>query len=145
MALMTVWNLKTTINSKICITTYAFVLDPLEPFSANFTKCSSTLKQFVGNLPTNCLSVFDHFVGLALKGLSKTLLVWQICLASSFNCNILLKYLSFRNITSFIDDFIYLKYLIWFYESKYYPPPSLWIAYSLGKSNTTLKRKWYLE
>ena len=28
------------------------------------------LKQFVGNLPTNCLSVFDHFVGLALKGLS---------------------------------------------------------------------------
>ena len=26
--------------------------------------------QFVGNLPTNCLSVFDHFVGLALKGLS---------------------------------------------------------------------------
>ena len=26
--------------------------------------------QFVGNLPTNWLSVFDHFVGLALKGLS---------------------------------------------------------------------------
>ena len=23
-------------------------------------------------LPTNCLSVFDHFVGLALKGLNKT-------------------------------------------------------------------------
>ena len=37
--------------------------------SANLTKWSSTLKQFVGNLPTNCLSVFDHFVGLALKGL----------------------------------------------------------------------------
>ena len=37
-------------------------------------KCSTprngeTLKQFVGNLLTNCLSVFDHFVGLALKGL----------------------------------------------------------------------------
>ena len=30
----------------------------------------ATLKQFVGNLPTNCLSVFDHFVKLALKGLS---------------------------------------------------------------------------
>ena len=27
------------------------------------------LKQFVGNLSTNCLSVFDHFVRLALKGL----------------------------------------------------------------------------
>ena len=42
----------------------------LNPLSANFTKWSNTLKQFVGNLPTNCLSVFDHFVGLALKGLS---------------------------------------------------------------------------
>ena len=35
--------------------------------STNFTKWSNTLKQFVGNLPTNCLNVFDHFVGLALK------------------------------------------------------------------------------
>ena len=41
----------------------------LNPLSANPTKCSNTLKQFVGNLPSNCLSVFDHFVGLALKGL----------------------------------------------------------------------------
>ena len=39
------------------------------PLSANFTKWSNTLKQFVGNLPTNYLSVFDHFVGLAFKGL----------------------------------------------------------------------------
>ena len=37
------------------------------PLSANFTKWSNTLKQFVGNFPTNCLSVFDHFVKLALK------------------------------------------------------------------------------
>ena len=29
----------------------------------------NTFKQFVGKLPTNRLSVFDHFVGLALKGL----------------------------------------------------------------------------
>ena len=28
-----------------------------------------TCRQFVTNLLTNCLSVFDHFVGLALKGL----------------------------------------------------------------------------
>ena len=28
-----------------------------------------TLKHTVSNLPTNCLSVFDHFVILALKGL----------------------------------------------------------------------------
>ena len=36
---------------------------------ANITKWSNTLKQFVGTLATNCLSVFDHFVGLELKGL----------------------------------------------------------------------------
>ena len=37
----------------------------LAPISQNDQKP----KQFVGNLPMNCLSVFDHFVGLALKGL----------------------------------------------------------------------------
>ena len=41
------------------------------PFSASFTKWSNTLKQFVGNVPTNCLSMLDHFVILALKGLNK--------------------------------------------------------------------------
>ena len=41
----------------------------LNRFSTNFTKWSNTLKQFVGNLSMNCLSVFDHFVGLVLKGL----------------------------------------------------------------------------
>ena len=34
--------------------------------SANFTKWSNTFRQFVGKLLQNCLSVFDHFVGLAL-------------------------------------------------------------------------------
>ena len=33
----------------------------LNPLSANITKWSNTL---------NCLSMFDHFVGLALKGLN---------------------------------------------------------------------------
>ena len=41
----------------------------ISPLSANPPKWSNTLKQFVGKLPTNCLSVFDHFGGLALKGL----------------------------------------------------------------------------
>ena len=40
-----------------------------KPLSADITKWSNTLKQFVGKLPKNCLSVFPHFVGLALKGL----------------------------------------------------------------------------
>ena len=43
----------------------------LNPLSVKFIKWSNTLKQFVGKLPTNCLSVFDHFVGLSLKGLIK--------------------------------------------------------------------------
>ena len=43
------------------------------PLSANITKWSNTLKQVVGKLPTNCLSVFDHFVGLALKELNLSL------------------------------------------------------------------------
>ena len=37
----------------------------LSSLSADFTKWSITLKQFVGNL-----NVFHHFVGLALKGSS---------------------------------------------------------------------------
>ena len=40
------------------------------PLNAKLTKWSNTLKQFLGNFWMNCLSVFDHFVGLALKGLS---------------------------------------------------------------------------
>ena len=47
------------------------------PLSTNITKWSNALKQFVTKLTTNCLSVFDHFVGLALKGLTKFCkLIW---------------------------------------------------------------------
>ena len=38
------------------------------PLSTSPTKLSNTLKHFVGNLPKNCLSVFDHFVRLVRKG-----------------------------------------------------------------------------
>ena len=41
----------------------------VNPLRAKFIKWLNTLKQFVGKLPTNCLSVFDHFVGLAFKRL----------------------------------------------------------------------------
>ena len=37
---------------------------------ANPTKWSNTLKQSIGKLLTNCLSVFDHFVKLTLRGLT---------------------------------------------------------------------------
>ena len=43
----------------------------LNPLSANPTKWSNTLKEFVGKLPANCLSVFGHFVKLALKALKE--------------------------------------------------------------------------
>ena len=39
---------------------FCFIINPL---SANPTQCSNTLKQFFGN------SVFNHFVGLALKAI----------------------------------------------------------------------------
>ena len=55
---------------------------PLNPLNANPTKWSNTLKQFVDNLPTNCLSVFDHFVKLALKGL---ILIFKIAIANESN------------------------------------------------------------
>ena len=54
----------------------------VNPLSENFTKWSNTFKQFVGNLPANRLSVFDHFVGLALKGLRSQILlvvlIWAV-------------------------------------------------------------------
>ena len=41
----------------------------VNPLSANFTKWSNTLKQFLGCC-RRIVSVFDHFVGLVLKGLT---------------------------------------------------------------------------
>ena len=47
------------------------------PLNTNPTNWSNTLKQLIGKLLTNCLSVFDHFVGLVLKGLKYTKI--EIC------------------------------------------------------------------
>ena len=55
----------------------------LNPLSANPTKWSNTLKQFVGKLPANCLSVFDHFVGLTLNGLTHFLVRGDITIYPS--------------------------------------------------------------
>ena len=41
----------------------------VNPLSTNPTKWSNILKPFAGYLPTNCLSLFDHFVRLALRRL----------------------------------------------------------------------------
>ena len=45
----------------------------VNPLSANPTKWLNTLKQFIGNLQTNCLSMFDHFMGLSLERLTKVI------------------------------------------------------------------------
>ena len=72
--------------------------------SANFTKWSNTLRHFLDKLATNCLSVFDHFVGLALKGLI------------SFFSNLLIAYILLysvmRNFTSktIVQSRLTLKY-----------------------------------
>ena len=56
-------SLKDKSNSfKLRLITPTEVSKCINPFRANPTKWSNTLKQFVDNLPTNCLSVFDHFV-----------------------------------------------------------------------------------
>ena len=54
---------------KVTLAPYMNHVGILNPLIANPTKWSNTLKQFVSILPTNCLSVFDRFVKLALKGL----------------------------------------------------------------------------
>ena len=46
---------------------FNFVLN-FSPLSASHTKWLNSLKEFVG--PTNCFSVFDHFVGYAHKWLT---------------------------------------------------------------------------
>ena len=50
----------------------------VNPLSTNPEKWSNTLKQIVGNLPTICLSVFDHFMNLALKGLRRDVQVTKL-------------------------------------------------------------------
>ena len=60
----------------------------VNPLSASPTKWSYILKQFVGNLPRNCMSVLDHFVGLALKGL----MGYQVHWVNPFLANILILY-----------------------------------------------------
>ena len=54
-------------------------------FKCQLHKMVKHTKQFVGKLLTNCLNVFNHFLGLARKGLSKSKII--VC---SFTSNITL-------------------------------------------------------
>ena len=55
---------KVKFDEKLVGNDVAIIINPL---SGNLTKWSNTLKQCIGKSPTNCLNVFDRFVGLALK------------------------------------------------------------------------------
>ena len=63
------WKAAAVTNSLFSSIVSCYISSFVDPLSAIFTKWSNTFKQFVGNLPTNCLSVFGQFVGLAIKGL----------------------------------------------------------------------------
>ena len=73
----------------------------VNPTSANLTKWPNTLKQFVGNLPTNCLSMFGHFVKLVLKGLRAATEPFHVCVnyelpfAVSITSNLVKKHIEF--------------------------------------------------
>ena len=74
--------------------------------SANPTKCPNTLKQFAGKLPTNCLSVFGHFVNLALKGLT----VCLFAVTRRRNESVGRSVINFF----FVEDWIFLNFWIFF-------------------------------
>ena len=62
-------NINTSSNHPLMVQKIVVNSFSVNPLSVKITKWSNTLKQFVDKLPTNCLSVFDHFVTLVLKGL----------------------------------------------------------------------------
>ena len=68
-SLMLKWIQTTIIPRKIIKNRILNFGSNINTLSVKLTKWPNTFKQFVGNWPTNCLSVFGHFVGLALKGL----------------------------------------------------------------------------
>ena len=90
--------------------------------SANPTKWSNTLKQFINKLPTNYLSVLDHFVGLALKGLKQyqkgsnfstalTTFAWSHYVSACLVCNKGLWLMSTYMHKPNLDTNLFQKYL----------------------------------
>ena len=79
------WNMFFTLNISVdgCLwfsdgLQWKNLFQVIKPLSANPTEWSNTLKQSVGNLLTNCLSVFDPFVGWSF---------WLFLQQSRFSCS----------------------------------------------------------
>ena len=64
------FQLKIVLVAVLYLFKYMYFLN-IYPLSANTTKWSNTPKQFVGKLPTNCLSVFDQFCEIGAKRANK--------------------------------------------------------------------------
>ena len=77
------------INSDIVFFSCKGYFNPLNVIP---TKWSNIFKQFVAKFATNCLSAFEHFVGLALKGLISSIIVSDL----QSNDYFLLKYMKKR-------------------------------------------------
>ena len=85
------------------------------PLSANPTNRTNTLKQFVGILPMNCFTVFEHFVELALKGLICVFFFFfLINLWSYRNKGFVFYHLSF-NFSQF-SHILYTNFFFFFYK-----------------------------
>ena len=88
------WFFGKYINFKPLLKTVMFcvlvIYEAINPLSGNPRKWSNTFKQFVGNLSTDCLSMLDHFVELALTESREVLLWWYTNSCTLRNKNIFL-------------------------------------------------------
>ena len=101
--------LKTRAHWVPCNTSNSILLRGLSiplpaPLSANSSKWSNTRKQFVDSLPTKFLSVFNHFVELALEGL--TLMIFALNSCQNW---LILSYIFFFNFNTY---YLYYQYII---------------------------------
>ena len=97
----------------------------LKLLNTNFTKWSNTFKQFVGNLPTNCLNVFDHFVKLVLKGL----IVYTV-ISSKITCIVKVKFWRVARWVKMLQRNRKRGYVI---QPRYKRPGEFWIKNKLEK------------
>ena len=100
----------------------SFVYNLNNPLSASPIKWSNTLKQFVDKLSTNCFSVFNHFVGLTLKGVSIITVVFIYLIFEEVRCPLPLTVLCmtsqngqthFKNCSAFIARSSKCVWLFW--------------------------------
>ena len=105
-------------------------------------------KQFVGNFPTNCLGVFAHFVGLALKwlrqGVESTLIffsLWFISMYLLFHCIAMIRL--------FVDQIIilhfFMKKRVAFASIIWKMTPNLWKKSGFTSWGHAFLKIWWRE